>query len=310
MKSAYTLHIVTKILIVGLLCVVEPDAARAKRFARVLEKGTSVREIALRFYEREDFEVFVAAASGFKPYGEKTPQAGKQVFIPTGWTYRIRADDTWEDLGRDYLGDGRRGAILASMNHKDPEKAPPAGHLISMPFHVPFRATRPLSLQRIAKIFSAGLPRGRIGEKIRLIREYNFLKKPSIKAGQTILVPVFHVQVRRILLATEGPIPDPGAQRRVDAIAEKMKTMLDEGRYSEAASLAVDAMAEADVARENAARVLLYLCTAHVALDNMVLAEKAARKALELDSGIHLPPERTSPKVRKVFDKARKAFAR
>ena len=279
--------------------------AEAKSFARTLKKGVSVGDIAKRFYGREDFAVFIAAASEFKPYGDGSAEAGEVAVIPTSWTYRLRPDDTWADLGKDYMGDSRRGAMLAKKNYKDPKKRPPSGHLINMPFHVPYKATSRVTLKNVARVFSVGLPRTGIRDLERMIKGYNFLKKPHLKAGQKILIPVFHVQVKRALLATEGPIPDPGSQRRAKAMAKKVEGYLRSGEYGRVIALASESMKEAEGAPQVVAKIMLYLCTAGVALNQKALAEKAALKSLELDPEMTLNPRKISPKVRAVFQRVR-----
>ena len=281
--------------------------ATAKEFTRTLKKGTSIKKLAERFYGQSDYARFISAASKLQPYGPEKVKPGVSVDIPTTWTYRLRSDDTWKNLGRDYLGDPRRGAILAKKNYKDPKKRPPAGHLITIPFHVPYVASKTTSIRRVAKIFSKGLSRSKSRELVDLIKQYNSTKSSQVKRGETILIPVFHVSVRRSLLATEGPRPDPGSQRRAAAVARTMNHHLQKGRYAEAIAKAIDGVVEARGAPEEVARIFLYLCTAYVAMDEKELATMAAQKALNLFPEIPLPPQTISPKVRAVFNAVRKA---
>lgn len=288
-----------------LVIVSKTGTAEAKSFTRTLQKGVSVSDIAKRFYDREDFAVFIAAASEFKPYGDGSAGVGEVVVIPTTWTYRLRPDDTWGNLGKDYLGDSRRGSMLAKKNYKDPKKRVPSGHLINMPFHVPYKATSRVTLKNVARVFSVGLPRTGVRELERMIKEYNHLKKPHLKAGQKILIPVFHVQVKGALLATEGPIPDPGSQRRAKAMAKTIEGHLSKGEYGKVIAIASESMQEIEGAPQVVAKIMLYLCTAGVALNQKALAQKAALKSLVLDSEITLDPRKISPKVRAVFQRVR-----
>lgn len=290
-----------------LLFGLSASTAGAKEFTRTLKKKTSIKKLAERFYGRSDYARFITAASKLKPYGPRKAKPGVTLNIPTTWTYRLRSDDTWKNLGRDYLGNPRRGAILAKKNYKNPGKRPPAGHLITIPFHVPYLASKTTPFRRVANLFAKGLSRSQSRELVDLIKQYNFSKSSRVKKGETILVPVFHVSVRRSLLATEGPRPDPGSQRRAAAAARTMKHHLQRGRYARAIAKAIDGVVEARGAPEEVARIFLYLCTAYVAMDEKELAKLAAQKALVLFPEIHLPPQTVSPKVRAVFKTLREA---
>jgi hypothetical protein len=279
--------------------------AEAKVFKRTLSNKESLKKLARRFYGDDDYAVYIQAASDLAPFGDSSARTGTTVFIPTCWTYRIRPDDTWADLGRDYLGDAARGVVLARHNYKNPAKPPPSGHLITMPFQFDHTVKQRIAVRRLVKrILPRSASRTLRKKQAKLIIKYNELKKSILSRGQKITIPIFHVRVQKAMLPTEPPSPDPGARRRLQKTLSQLKALHAKGRYEKAATVASAAQHWAHLAPEHGARLYQALVVSYIALRHPVLALGAARKALALHAELALDPRATSPKVLAVFKKA------
>jgi len=294
--------------VASLLAVVTVAAASDALAAGVrhrVSKGQTLSGIAVYYYEHARFGVFIAAASRLSPFGHETLGTGKVLSIPSSWTYRLRRGDRWSALGAAYLGDAKRGAVVARYNGKDPRHLPPAGHLIVIPGIVHVKVRRGDSVVDVARFFRSALSRKRLIELMLQIKHFNGLRSRRFPRSGTIDVPLYFVRVRPRLMATELMSPDSAAAFRLRSVNRRALRLLHSGDFDKAASLALRSLADAELAPGQGARLYILLATAFVALDRWLLARTAARQALRLNPSLVLDRRRTSPKVLRVFQAVR-----
>jgi hypothetical protein len=110
-------------------------------------------------------------------------------------------------------------------------------------------------------------------------------------------------------LPTGLPRSDPGTARRARAVFGRVEGQLRAGRYLEAAVLVGSVVVRPGLGPALAVRAYQLQCTALVALGRGKLALEAARALLRLNPGFKADPVLVSPKVRAVFDRARRSGA-
>jgi hypothetical protein len=275
--------------------------AEARTFKRTM-RGEKLKHLAAQFYGDSRMAIYIRAASGLPLRGRK-PKVGTEVSIPSAWTYRVRPGDTWSDLGKAYLGRRSRGWLLAVFNRKNPKRLPPTKHLITIPAHVYYRAVKTVKLKAVIKLFYR---RARSAERRRLaglIMQYNSMKADVVESGKRITLPLMKLRVRPEMTPAELPTPDPATERKLGKAVKKIRRLLNNGRFEEAAATAMAHSAAATSGASNGARVHMLLCTALVALGHKKMAIVAAHNALEVNREIKLDPAQVSPKVRAIFRK-------
>lgn len=278
-----------------------PFGARARSFKRKV-RGDGLKPLAVQFYGDAKAVLYIRAASSLPPRG-KRPEPGTEVSIPTAWTYRVRAGDTWSGLGRSYLGNRKRGRFLAMLNGKNPNRRPPERHLITIPAQVFYRPTRPTRLKAVVKLFFRGARSAERARLVGLVMQYNALKTDVVDAAKRIAIPMMNLRVRPEMTPAELPAPDPASENRLTKALKAIQHHLDAGRFEDAAAAAMAHTASAASAPRNGPRLYLLLCTALVAMNHHKMALIAASQALDIDREIKLDPAEVSPKVRAVFEK-------
>lgn len=270
-------------------------------------RGDTPAKLARRYYGDPERGRLIAAANQLPEKARLT--AGRSVRIPTAWSYRIREGDTWSRLARDYLGDARRGKVLAGLNGKKIRQEPPEHHVIIIPAVIPIRDERPRDVTDVAvQVLRASRRARAVRELARIIRSYNFLRSKRIKAGQTVLVPLRDLQVQSWYLPSALPSRDPGDRRAARLLLARVTADLRAGRF---VSVVRRIAGFAGLSRLDdaglAVRLHTALCTAYVALGRRTAATRAARAALRRQPDLALDPAEISPKVRTAFARARKA---
>ena len=176
--------------------LVAPGRTSARTFERTLGPDTTLESLAKMFYGSARKAFFIRAASGLSTSRGHKPPPGTVVQVPTAWTYRVRAADTWSHLGADYLGDPRRGPFLARFNGKNPDAPPPVRHLITIPCHLKFRAVKPTPLVAVVKRYLRKVRSSGRKRTAAMLQQYNFMERNVVESGRTILIPVMDLRVR------------------------------------------------------------------------------------------------------------------
>lgn len=263
--------------------------------------GDTLPLLAAEYYGDRNHMVFIMVANGMEHEAPLEP--GKVLRIPVSDEVTATAGDTWASLSARHLGSERRAEFLAQFNGSTSSASIPAGEVITLPLRVTYTATAPVTLQDLAVTY--------LGDrnKADLLRVYNFLDGDIIDTGQSVIIPILRVRVRR----EKMPAPDAEAQ----ALVEKRKRMqelaarvLPEARAAWRAGdyglirneLTKIELEYLDV--EPAVTIGLLLGGAYVAFDDEDSALAVFKKVLARDRDHAVDAAETSPKIRRVWQLA------
>lgn len=173
-----------------------------------VKQSDTLDVIAAEFYGDRAQARLIVAENKLK----KRVQPGQRLRIPVTREIITEKGDTFESLAQTHLGDARRAVVLADFNEHDVSDIPPIGSPISIPIQVTHVAPNDESLASIASQFWGD------SKQADVLRRYNFLDKNSLEKGESVIVPMVKVRVRK------PPSLDADAKARRD---EQRKTAAD-----------------------------------------------------------------------------------
>lgn len=139
---------------------------------------------------------------------KKRVQSGQRLKIPVTREITTDKGETFESLAQTHLGDAKRAVVLADFNEHDVNDIPAIGTPITIPIQITHVAQAPESLAQIATFYWND------PKQADVLKRYNFLDKPSLEKGESIIVPMIKVRVRK-------PAPlDADAKARRDGHAQ------------------------------------------------------------------------------------------
>ena len=269
-----------------------------------VKQGDTLELVAAEFYGDRNHAIFIMAEN--KMTHPRPLHPGERLRVPVNRDITTNANDTFETLAAQYLGNPRRGPFLADFNHMSADDSLPAGTSLTVPFHVSHQAQSTETLASIAAAYT-GDPKN-----AELLRRYNFLERDQIEKGETIVVPIHNVPVKAAKLP---PIDADSKQRRDQrAAAEKAaaaalpiaRAAWRAGDYTEVKNQLVTI--EQDdrdfLSAQTVADVGVLLGCAYVAADDHALAIAAFKHVLERKPHQALDPYHYSPKVIEIWQKA------
>lgn len=166
-----------------------------------VKQGDTLDVIAAEFYGDRSQARLIVAENKLK----KRVQPGQRLRIPVTREIITNKGDTFESLAQTHLGDARRAVVLADFNEHDVSDIPPIGTPISIPIQITHVAQNDESLASVASQFWGD------SKQADVLRRYNFLDKSSLEKGESVIVPMIKVRVRK------PPSPDAEAKARRDA---------------------------------------------------------------------------------------------
>jgi LysM repeat protein len=280
------------------------DPARAQSHDTLVHRvvaGDTIELLAAEYYGDRHHGIFIMVTNKLQHARPLRP--GERLKIPANREVSAAVGETLETLAEQYLGDKRRAKFLAGFNQLPADASLAVGQVIQIPFHVVHKAAGKESLSAIAAAYF-GSPK-----KTKLIQEYNFTEKKVLKAGETVVIPIHHVQVRRGRL----PPPDAESQARLTKRREMQTQALNLLPGAHTAWHAGDyaavkrklTMLETDYLDvEVAVEVGVLLGSTYVAFGDKDSALAAFRKVLERSPAHTLDTYQYSPKIRKVWEQA------
>ena len=274
-----------------------PIATQTHRVHRV-KKNDTLQILAAEYYGDRNFVILVMSVNKMKH--NDTLRQGQRLQMPIPRPVTAGVDDTWDALADQYLGDKRRGRFLAQFNKMPVETAPAAGTRLLIPYHMTYRAESDVKLANLALTFLFDR------SKANLLKDYNFLDRPILNKGETIIIPI-HAEVNASKLP--GLDAESSARRERRALMQeladkgvaKAKDSWRAGDYANVKAELLD-IETAYLDTVQAVEVLVLLGSAHVAFDDTQLATAAFRKALDRDRDHKLTAYHYSPKIRAVWE--------
>ena len=291
----------------------------AKVLIHTARTGDTAQSLAAEYYGNRALSYFIVETNGIGRSERLTP--GRAVRIPTAFHYRMKRGDTLEALAARLLDDKRRAPFLAQWSGLGRGDKGHEGTDLLVAFQFVHKATAPESVASIARAFY-----GDAGQA-RSLLAYNFRSSPMLAPGERLVVPVTHVRVRAVRLATvrspsspqreqhEKEVPEAprgDADRREAELAARVAERLRraevawrEGRYDDVPTALTKLLSEEDPSEVQLVAIHRLLAFAYVALGADEVAVREFCEVLERDPAAKLDEATVSPKIRGAFDRAK-----
>lgn len=278
------------------------DAANDTIAYRV-RAGDTLELIAAEFYSDRNKAVFIMVENRMTHARPLRP--GERLRVPVSREVTTSPGDTFESVAAAYLGNARRGTFLADFNGLSVDDSLPAGTVLTIPFTITHAAAATESVSDIAKAYFGD------GKNAEMLRRYNFLDKPAIEKGETLIVPVYHVR----LAAAKMPAVDAESKarrdRRREVMARAARTLpaareaWKHGEFAGVKAALAQVEPELDyLDTAEAVEVGVLLGAAHVAYDDAELAVASFKRVLDRQPKHVLRRYEYSPKIAAIWQKA------
>lgn len=293
-----------------LLCLLAAGRARAQDavFVHVVRPGDTLASIAQTYYGDPKRENVLLAENNLAEPGNPGMVEGMRLILPAVRYYRAKAGDTWRELSLRYYGDETRAALLLKANDAKPGDGPDEGAQLLIPYPVRHVLKQGENLMMVADQYYAKR------EEKALFRAFN-LGKVRLARGHIVLVPLFDLVLseegKARLEAATGERVESGevrnAQAQIDERLPALRSAVQDGHFVEAVALGNQLLGSHQLTGHQEISIQRELATAYLALSREDLAVQAFARALEKQPDLELDSVRTSPRVLKALETAKKA---
>jgi LysM repeat protein len=299
-------------VVLGLLAAVLPAGAWAEpAIVHVVRPGETLASIAELYYGDPRRESVLVAENGLTSEGGSAIVVGLRLVIPTVSYHRAVEGETWSELATRFYGDPHRAFALMNANGVKSVERPDAGAELLVPYPLRYVVGQNDTLRKVAKTYYDSL------SGMNTIRNFNPALHARLVRGQIALVPlsdlVLSEQGKKLAEAQlGGPLVGGDLRKKqteIDAQLPQLRDHVRHGRYADAVAMANRLIGGADLTGSQVVTVHRELGTAFVALGREDLAKEEFLALLAQQPDAELDSIRTSPKVLKAFDDARKALA-
>lgn len=276
-------------------------AGPADAFVHVVQKGETLAGIAEHIYGRLSYEGIIVYANALDACGGVAIAPGMRLEIPAITHRRVVADETWQGLAKELLGDEKRAEVLASSNGAKAWTPPEDGAEIAVPYNLRFIVKQNDNVPSIASRFFADK------QSAWMLDRYNDINGHELHRGDLVLVPLTDLpltdQGKTEASAGEASTMKEGsgsareAQRKVNAELPSLYGELRNGHYLDAAIRGNRLLALGDLSRPQQAEIHKALVEAFVALEATGLATAACDAWRKADPAANFDPIQTSPKI-------------
>jgi LysM repeat protein len=280
-------------------------AGDASAFTHVVSQGETLAQMAIKFYGTPRFETALVGANALDAHGGSAIVAGQPLEIPAPSHHRVEQNETWADLARIYLGDGKRAETLARTNGGVSWVQPSVGQQIEVPAIVAHIVAEGETMPQLAQRYLGDI------NKAWELDGYNGRKgEQKLLRGDVILVPLLDValteegkKAARLAadrIRTEGSGHAYEAQRRAEADIPPLLADVRAGRYLDAVAKGNRLLGSGELTRPQLSMIHRSLIDAYVALDAHGLAAGAcaAWRANTNPTETTLDARSVSPKIR------------
>jgi LysM repeat protein len=184
-----------------LVALVATASAQGNSQPYRVKQDDTLDVIAAEYYGDRAQAKLIVAENKLK----KRVQPGQRLRIPVTREIVTDQGDTFESLAQTHLGDARRAVVLADFNEHEVTDIPAVGTLVSIPIQITHVAQATESLSSIATTYWGD------GKQADVLRRYNFLDKATIEKGESVIVPMVKVRVRK-----QQPLDGEAKTRRDD----------------------------------------------------------------------------------------------
>jgi len=287
---------------------VQADAA----LVHIVRPGETLASIAELYYGDPRRESVLVAENGLTTEGGSAIEVGLRLVIPTVSYHRVEDGETWAELATRFYGDPRRAFVLIEANAGQRGGHPDTGAELLVPYPLRHVAGQNESLRKLAKTYYDSYA------DMNTIRRFNESSRARVVRGQILLVPltdlVLGSQGKKLAQAQfERPLAAGEVRRRQSSIEEQLPALREHvraGRYADAVAMANRLIGGGDLSGSQTVTIHRELGTALCALDREDLAREAFLVLLGQQPDAELDSVRSSPKVLRVFDDARKSHAK
>lgn len=177
-----------------------------------VKNDDSLDVLAAEYYGDRAQAKLIVAENKLK---KKVISGGMRLRIPVTKEIVTDKGDTFESLAQTYLGDSRRAVVLADFNEHEVTDIPPIGTELSIPIQIQHTAQGTETLASIATLYWGD------AKQAEMLRRYNFLDKPSIDKGESVIVPMLKVHMRKPQPLDADAKARRDAQRDAETAAER-----------------------------------------------------------------------------------------
>jgi LysM repeat protein len=299
------------LLACALLLVFSATAHAGATIMHVVRPGETLASIAELYYGDPRRESVLVTENGLGGEGGSAIVVGLHLIVPTVDYHRAVEGETWAELANRYYGDSRRAFALIDANGGKAGEHPDVGAELLVPYPLRVVAGQTDPLRKIAKTFYDSMA------AMTTVRRFNPNFKNRIVRGQILLVPmsdlVLSAQGKKLAEAQLGAPLVGGVlrskQNEIDAALPILRDHVRQGRYADAVALANRLIGNGDLTSSQVVTIHRELGTTYVALGRDDLAKDAFRALLAQQPDAELDGVRTSPKVLRAFEEARKSAA-
>ena len=314
-----------------------PRAQQLIGFRHQPKSEESLSHIALIYYGNPDKLIYLVAANRLQDPDHLPLE--RSLVIPTVWTYALKKGETIQQIANRYLKESRHAEFLAWLNHLRSPKDAKQGSVLMIPFVLEHRAVKEQSLNEIANRYYFNT------KPVGMLKKFNNRAANTLKAGESVFVLIFDKEItyervkerrEQFIQKQQESLPSPAgpleeslmsmaaadAANQViapgEALGAAKSSSLDDSTSFQDGLKMYDA-GEFELARarlaiilergqlspgdEVSAREILANCL--VALGQEQPAEHEFVRLLMLAPDYQLDPQITSPKVLRVFRRAK-----